>query len=142
MPKFNLALGGMHSKAPGKRAAIAAIQNGEPFLYGLTTRQGAVKIGISTNIGLRLGNIGYGGTDRLLAFRPGDRTEEQAIHNQLAPYALPYEREYYYPTNEVMEVVMEIAAHFPLYRPESSDFPDLHEIAEVVELIVASRQSA
>lgn len=134
--------GGMHSKAPGKRAAIAAIQNGQPFLYCLSTRQGAVKIGISVNVGLRLGNIGYGGTDRLLAFRPGTRAEEQAIHDDLMEYALPYEREYYYPTNEVIGVAIAMSEHLNLYRPEAADFPGLHTIADVVERLVAHRRSA
>jgi predicted GIY-YIG superfamily endonuclease len=134
---------GMCSKRPGRRAALRAIQLGEPFLYCLSTRQGALKFGISRDVAMRIGShIKFGGTDRLLAFRPGTLAEEQAIHERLAPYALPYEREYFYPTDEVMDVAYEMAEHFDLSRLTSSDFPDLHQIARVADALVVYTQTA
>lgn len=124
-------------KTISRRSAVAAIQQGEPFIYCLSTRQGAVKIGLSRNVGVRLGNIGYGGTDRLLAFRPGTLEQEQDIHDRLAPYALPFEREYYYPTDEVIEVAYWVGEHFDISRLTTTDFPDLHQIAAVVDALVA-----
>lgn len=126
-------------KSISRRRAVAGIQQGEPFIYCLTTRQGAVKIGISRDVGVRLGNIGYGGTERLLAFRPGTLEQEQDIHDRLAPYALPFEREYYYPTDEVIEVAYWIGEHFDISRLTTTDFPDLHQIAQVVNALVATR---
>lgn len=134
---------GMYSKAPGKRAAIRAIQQGEPFLYCLSTRQGAMKIGISRDVALRVGShIKFGGTDRLLAFRPGTYEQEQEIHDRLAPFALPYEREYFYPTDEVIDVAYSLAEHFDISRLTSTDFPDLLGIAKVADALVVYMQSA
>ena len=133
--------GGMHSKAPSKRAALQAIQQGESFIYCLTTRQGAIKFGVSRNVALRIGtSVKFGGTQRLLAFRPGTLEQEQAIHDRLAPFALPFCREYYYPTNEVINVAYEIAAHFDLSRLTSRDFPDIQQIVPVAEAIVAAHR--
>lgn len=143
MSKTNPHRHGMHSKAPGKRAALRAIQQGESFLYCLSTRQGALKIGISRDVAARIGSgIRFGGTDRLLAFRPGGYQQEQEIHDGLAAFALPYEREYYYPTDEVVDVAYWMADHFDISRLTSGDFPDLCGIARVADALVVYMQTA
>lgn len=134
--------GGMHSKAPGKRAAIRAIQNGESFLYAVTTRQGAIKIGVSIDVALRIStNIRFGGTERILAFAPGSFDDEQAIHDSLADFALPFSREYYYPTDEVIAVVQEIESRFDLHRHDDAAFGDLLRIAAIADALVARRSA-
>lgn len=131
---------GTISNRPSRVEAIRAMQQGEPYIYCLTTGFGAMKIGISRDVARRCSSgIRYGRIDRLLAFRPGSLAEEQAIHDRLAPFALPYEREYYYPTNEVIDVAYWVAEHFDLSRLTSGDFPDLARIAPIAEAMVAAR---
>lgn len=82
----------------------------ESVIYAIRLPDGVIKIGCTKNLSRR--RLSYRGGE-VLAFRPGDYPEEQAIHKSLARH-LVYGREWYKPVPAVIDVVNEIRDHFHL----------------------------
>lgn len=82
---------------------IRALQSLGPLIYAVRTKDGLVKIGVTTDLIERMKHI-KGGTAELLALKPGTMADEQAIHRSLKGHASEG-REYYLPTPSVLRVV-------------------------------------
>ncbi len=86
--------------APGPaRTLLGAV------IYAARLPDGVIKIGCTSNLGVRMWQLGAGTT--LLGFRPGLRPEELQLHRTLRAH-VHHGREYYHPTPEVMAVVNEM----------------------------------
>lgn len=99
---------GMVSGRISQRWLLDQIQRGESFVYAAITREGAVKVGVSTNLMNRKKNIEFGGTSHFIAMRPGDRADEKDLHRRLAEHRIAGTREYYYPYPEILPVINEM----------------------------------
>lgn len=64
-----------------------------------------VKVGTTTRICLRLSALPY---DEMLAYEPGDRTQEQRRHAQFADYVVPGQREWFYAVPAVLNAAREL----------------------------------
>ena len=71
-------------------------------IYFLRMPDGTIKIGFTTNLAARWNNLGRDA--ELLAWRSGTYAEEQSIHRALSG-SLKRGREWYYPDDEVMNLV-------------------------------------
>ena len=78
----------------------AALKAVGAVVYAVRVRD-LVKIGHTADLANRVSGLH---ATEVLAFRPGTRDDEQAIHAQLVDH-LAHGREYYRPTPEVMAVV-------------------------------------
>lgn len=91
------------SNRPGRKAILDVIQGETTHVYALVTRDGAIKIGVTTQLSQRYKSIKFGGTDRYLGFKPGEYVDEQAIHDSIPDdLRIAGHREYYYPLYEWM----------------------------------------
>lgn len=97
-----LSQAGMVDRGRFTNATLRAIQDGESWVYAILTKQGAIKIGVTTNLADRKRGIGLGGTSRVLACRPGDLALERDIHHSLDDHRILGYREYYYPVPDVL----------------------------------------
>lgn len=88
---------------PPNLARATALALLPPVIYAAEVK-GLIKIGHSTKVRRRLIELQ---PERLLAFRPGSRSDELSLHRQLAPHCARG-REWYHPTPEVMAVVNEM----------------------------------
>lgn len=86
-----------------RNASIRALQALGPLVYAVRTKDGLVKIGVTTDLIERMKHI-KGGTAELLALKPGDFDDELAIHRRLRGHATEG-REYYLPTPTVLREV-------------------------------------
>ncbi len=94
---------GMADRGKFSQAGVLeAIQQGESFVYAILTKELAVKVGVTTNLADRKNGIGFGGTKKIMGFRPGDYSLEQEIHAELEEHRIPGTREYYYPMKPVL----------------------------------------
>lgn len=105
----------MHNRTSGmtgsripQRLMLEAIQQGEQFVYSLITREGAVKVGCSSNLMNRKSSIGFGGVRHFVGFRPGGFPEEREIHRSLTEHRIFGTREYYYPVVGVLPAINEM----------------------------------
>ena len=96
---------------------LEAIQDGEPYVYSILTRQGAIKFGFTHNLAVRKRGIKLGGTSRILAFRPGDLALERDIHQSLTEHRIYGYREYYYPTKPVIAKANWILSYWGGLKP-------------------------
>lgn len=104
-PPSNMRMG--PSERDTRAQAIRALQAvAGSLIYAVRTRDGLIKIGVTTNFMVRSQGI-IGGVDEVLAFKAGTRDDEQAIHRSLAGHT-SHGREYYYPTRAVLKVVNEM----------------------------------
>lgn len=83
----------------GKRRAMEELP---PVVYAARLKDGCIKIGWSASLYRRLERLG-GGTE-ILAFRPGTRDDEAAIHASLIAHRARG-HEYYHETPDVMAIV-------------------------------------
>lgn len=116
---------GLVSKRVSQRWILEAIQRGDSFVYALVTREGAIKVGVSTQLAQRKGNIGFGGTKHYLAYQPGTLDDERDLHARLAPHRIFGTREYYYPTPEVLPVINEMRDWMGVRHLRRRDLPRL-----------------
>lgn len=94
---------GVNLYGAGDVASVRQVaQDVGPVVYAVRQDDGIIKIGYTTNIYQRLGNVG--GHHALLALVPGTYEDEQKIHAALEPHRAR-RREYYHPTAEVIDVV-------------------------------------
>ena len=84
---------------------LRELQQGQPLVYAIETREGAIKIGVTNDLAMRKRTIKFGGTRRILAFKPGDLSVERGIHSTLDECRIFGTREYYYPAAEVLAAV-------------------------------------
>jgi hypothetical protein len=73
-------------------------------VYAVRLPGPVIKIGCSSHLGQRMLALG---AIEILAFKPGEYADEQAIHSTLVAHR-HHGREYYHPTPEVMDVVNEM----------------------------------
>lgn len=100
-----------------RNAAIRALTaDTESLLYAFELYGGIIKIGYTTDLVKR--HRGFPGCT-ILAFRPGDRDDERAIHATLRPHRA-YGWEHYHPTPEVLAVVNDMRDHFGLPHIEAA----------------------
>jgi len=83
-------------------AVLRELQQGEQFVYAILTREGAIKIGITTNLSVRKRGIKFGGARKIMGFRPGDLTMERDIQASLEEHKIFGTREYFYPRKPVL----------------------------------------
>jgi hypothetical protein len=81
---------------------LRQIQQGELFVYAILTREGAIKIGSTTDLATRKRGIKFGGTKKIMGFRPGDLDMERGIQATLYEYLIPGAREYFYPVKPAL----------------------------------------
>lgn len=89
-----------------------------PVVYAIRLDDDIIKIGLTGNLMNRLSTVrcrAKSTTGELLAFIPGDESDEAVLHTQLRTH-LAHGREYYRPTPEVMAVVNEMRRQLGL-RP-------------------------
>ena len=79
------------------------------MLYAMRTPDGLIKIGITSDISHRRGQL----SGEILGFTFGEQADELAIHHSLAAH-VHHGREWYNPTPEVLAVVNEMRAGFDL----------------------------
>lgn len=98
--------GGEYGTVDSPVSRADALNSLGSVVYALRTRDGLIKIGFTSRLGGRAGNLG--GMDRLLAVRMGATVaDEQAIHDTLSGLAVRG-REYYPPVPEVLHLVNEM----------------------------------
>ena len=83
-----------------------------PVIYAVRHKDGAIKIGFTTNVYNRMRTLGCG-LDDLLALVPGTLEQEQDIHSGLVAYR-HHAHEYYHPHEQVLAVVNQMRATFDL----------------------------
>jgi hypothetical protein len=76
-------------------------------VYFIRTRDELIKIGWTSNIGIR--RRYFGSWDCVLAIKRGTREDERALHQQFAQ-ALARGREYFHPVDELTDHINEIRA--------------------------------
>lgn len=116
---------GSRSMRTPQYVLLELIQRGEPHVYAMLTRDGAIKIGISGDLMQRKRSIAFGGCERFLGFVPGDYEDERAIHAAIPDdVRLPGRREYYYPLYEhVLDPVNRMRAAMTLPPLNRRDLP-------------------
>ncbi len=82
---------------------LRAMQNGEVWVYAILTRQGAIKLGSTTDLATRKRGIKLGGTKKIMGFIPGDLKLERDVQASVAEYLIPGTREYYYPVKPLLQ---------------------------------------
>lgn len=90
--------------------ALRAILGGRSVVYALRLADGIFKIGCSRDVRRRRNH--YRGSE-IVAFRFGDRDDEQAVHRRLRA-SVARGREYYRPTPEVLAVINDMRRDFGL----------------------------
>ena len=122
----------MHNRTAGmtgtrisQRLMLDAIQQGEQFVYSLITREGAVKIGCSSNLMNRKKTIGFGGVRHFVGFRPGGFAEERAIHRTLGEHRIFGSREYYYPVVGLLPAINDMREWMGVEPLTRRDLPRL-----------------
>ena len=105
-PKRNLCTVERHEAQPSRRAALITLG---AVVYAVRLNDGCIKIGSTTNLYQRIASLGTSNASavELLAFTPGRLFEEALIHDALGN-SLARGREYYHPTQEVLDVVNEM----------------------------------
>lgn len=94
---------GMADRGRFSRAGtLRALQDGEQFVYAILTREGAVKIGVTTDLGTRVRGIRFGGTKKIMGFIPGDLTLERDVQASLEEHRIYGTLEYFYPVKPVL----------------------------------------
>lgn len=106
---------------------LRELQQDEQYIYAILTREGAIKIGITTDLATRKRGIKFGGTRRILAFRPGDIVMERDIHASLSDHRIYGVREYYYPVPGVIAKVNWMCESFGLPLINRHHLPRLSE---------------
>jgi hypothetical protein len=84
-------------------AVLRALQEQESFVYTILTREGAIKVGVTTNLADRMRGIKFGGTRKLMGFIPGDIRLERDIQASVAEHLIPGTREYFYPMKPLLQ---------------------------------------
>lgn len=137
---------GMVDNGRFRLATLKAIQNDEPWVYSILTRQGAIKFGFTHNLAVRKKGIKLGGTSRILACRPGSLALERDIHASLREHRILGYREYYYPVPEVIAKANWMLSYWPGLKPINRHYiPRLSECTfhrEVQEREAAMRRAA
>lgn len=82
---------------------LRAMQQGELWVYTILTREGAIKVGSTTDLAARRRGIGFGGTKKVMGFIPGDLVMERDIQASAAEWLIPGTREYFYPTKLLLQ---------------------------------------
>lgn len=108
-----------------QRFLLESIQQGEQFVYSLVTREGAVKIGCSSNLFGRKSGIKFGGVQRFVGYRPGGFTDEREIHQTLVEHRIFGTREYYYPNPGLLPAINSMRDWMGVQPLRRKDLPRL-----------------
>ena len=95
-----------------------------PVVYAIQTKDGLIKIGWTSDLARRSGQVGYG-QRAIIGFMRGDLADELAIHARLKGLAVRG-REWYPWHSQVLAVVNEMRAGWgidPIIEPRSATRP-------------------
>jgi hypothetical protein len=85
--------------------ALRILNMAGPVVYAIRTKDGLIKIGVTSQMSIRRRKLGP--HDDILALKIGDRVVEQQIHARLTDHR-HHGNEWYYPTPGVMAVINEM----------------------------------
>lgn len=99
-------------RIPTVKSRTALAREVGDVVYAVRCRDGAIKIGWTSNIRNRIRELRVP-LDGILALVPGTLEDEQAVHAGLVEHRA-HGREFYHPTPEVIAVVNEMRATYNL----------------------------
>lgn len=97
------------SRGHDRAQALRAMLGDASVVYAIRCHDGAIKIGCSTRLWLRVNEIG----GEIIGFRLGDLADEKTIHESLRAHRMRG-HEYYHSTPAVLAVVNDMRAEWNL----------------------------
>jgi hypothetical protein len=106
---------------------LQEIQQGEQWVYAILTREGAIKIGITTDLAQRKRGIRFGGPRKIMGFCPGDLQLERDIQAAVEDHRIYGTREYFYPRKPVLAKANWMRAYWDIEPLPTHYLPRLSE---------------